>query len=373
MCIAAKRMPKPGGLLSDSNVGDYPQSLLGGPVAIRTNADRWESWPMSSPSASCSEPSAAVNLETLDLIVRSAALPTMPQVVTRFIELSAEPEYKVDDLVEVLATDPGISSELLRLTNSALFGVTRQVSSLKQAFTLLGLGRVRTLVLGRYMISQIGPGDVERSDFSFSYFWRRSLSTAVLAAKFAHHIAPKYREEAFIGGLLADIGVVILLKSLPQRYGPIAAEYAPLRGEHFLDRELQELGVTHADVGALVLERWMLPPLVVEAVRHHHAAEIPEAAEQEDAWRLAAIIHGSQLIAKLLCEDPRKNPVYDICKVAMDKVGLDVGVLPEILTQVEGTIRELAELLGIELIRSDVYNRISQLIAEELARTTPTS
>ncbi len=313
-----------------------------------------------------------VSQQTLDLIVRSAALPTMPQVVTRFIEISADPEYKVNDLVDVLATDPGISGELLRLTNSALFGVTRQVGSLKQAFTLLGLARVRTLVLGRYITEQISRDSSDTGDFSFSYFWRRSLNTAVLAARFAEHLAPRCREEAFIAGLLADIGVVVMLKGLPDRYKRIAREYAPLRGDNIVDRERGEFGLTHADVSALLLERWMLPPAVVEVVRQHHT-DGPSDSSADGSQPVAQIVNGAQLIAKLLCEDPRKNAVLDACATAMDQVGLEVAALPGILGEVEAAIRELADLLRIYLIRSDVYTRICKLIAKQLAEPAATA
>ena len=155
-----------------------------------------------------------MNQEMLDLIAGSAALPTMPQVVIRFLEISADEQCNVGDLIAVLATDPGIASELLRLSNSSLFGVTREISSLQQAVTLLGMARVRILVLGRYMVERVDSDATTGVDFDFSYYWRRSLGTAVLAARFADQLAPRRREEAFIGGLMADVGVVIMTRAI---------------------------------------------------------------------------------------------------------------------------------------------------------------
>ncbi|MFQ5464204.1 MAG: HDOD domain-containing protein [Phycisphaerae bacterium] len=307
-----------------------------------------------------------MNEEILDMIVRSAAVPTMPQVVTRFLELSGEKDFKVKDLVAVLNTDPGISGELLRLTNSPLFGVTRKVTSLQQAMTLLGMKRVRSLVLGRYLTEGVGKSGKDTGDFSLSYYWRRSLSTAVLAAKFADHVASRYREEAFLGGLLCDVGVVVMVEALSEKYAPIAAHYSPMCADDFVQQERTTLDLTHADVSALVLDKWMLPPTVVEAVRHHHAPSIGDGVD-EPAGTLARILSGAGRIAKLLCESPDKDAAVETCTSAMNTVGLDVAALQRALSDIEKEIGEFAQLLRTDIIQSGIYARISQIIVEELA------
>ncbi|MFQ5412262.1 MAG: HDOD domain-containing protein, partial [Phycisphaerae bacterium] len=266
----------------------------------------------------------------------------------------------------VLNTDPGISSELLRITNSALFGITREVTSLQHAITLLGMKRVRSLVMGRYLTDSIGQAAKDTGDFSISYYWRRSLGTAVLAAKFADPIIPKYREEAFIGGLLADVGVVVMMQGLSEQYASIANDYAPMRGDDLVKREREVLDLTHADVSALVLDTWMLPPVIVEAVRHHHDKDLLEC-QDDDAYILARLLSGAGRIAKLLCENRDKDTVVETCMKAMETVGLDAKALPHMLEDVEGTIREFAELLHTEIIASKVYARITEIITEALA------
>ncbi|MFQ5463659.1 MAG: HDOD domain-containing protein [Phycisphaerae bacterium] len=307
-----------------------------------------------------------MNNEILEMIIRSAAVPTMPQVVTRFLEISGEENYKVKDLVAVLNMDPGISGELLRLTNSPLFGVTRKVTSLQQAVTLLGMKRVRSLVLGRYLTEGIGKTGKDMGDFSLSYYWRRSLGTAVLSAKFADHVASRYREEAFLGGLLADVGVVVINEALSERYTPIVGHYAPMCADDFVQQERAELGLTHAEVSALVLDKWMLPPTIVEAVRHHHEPDIGKQVD-EAAGTLARILNGAGRVAKLLCESPDKDVVVSTCKSAMDTVGLDVAALQRALGDIEKEIGEFAQLLRTDIIESGIYARISQIIVEELA------
>jgi len=269
---------------------------------------------------------STMNAETLELLKRSAAVPSVPHVVTRFLEITQDPDFEYGDLVEVLSTDAGIASEVLRLANSALFGVTRQVTTLRQALPLLGLRRVRSLVLGRYMVQSISAGGSGKIDMS--YYWRRSLASAVLSARFADALQP----------------------------------------DDVVDLEREALGVTHADVSALVLEHWQLPDLIVSAVRYHHtwplAADLPE-----DVSTCARIANGSSRIAKLLCEKPEPEQVRKVCTEAMNLIGLEMSVLAGVLAKIVSDIDELAQILRVDVIPSKIYEliagQVKALISEQ--------
>jgi HD-like signal output (HDOD) protein len=307
---------------------------------------------------------AAVSAETLDLLKRSAAVPSVPHVVTRFLEFTQQADFEYDDLAELLGTDPGIASEILRLANSALFGVRRKVTSLRQALTLLGLKRIRSLVLSRYMVQSVGRGI--RGGVDMSYLWRRSLASAVLAARLADALLPGQREEAFISTLLADIGVVILADALHQRYLPVAEHYRPCQPYDLTDLERETVGVTHAVVTALVLEHWQLPELIVKAARLHHTWPLEEGLDEQVA-ACARICNGSSRIGKLLCEKPQPGQVAGVCCQAMDMVGLEMSVLAGTLGKIESDIQELAEILRVDVIPSNTYERIANEVQESIS------
>jgi len=307
--------------------------------------------------------------QVVALIEQSAAIPTMPQVVTRFIELSADPDYELDDLVEVLSSDPGITGELLRMTNSALFGLARKVTSLKQAVALLGMARVRTLVLGRYLIERMQQGSDLPDEFDRDYYWRRSLTQAVLASRLAEHLAPKYRQEAFIAGLLSDTGVVVLAQALPSEYQSLLAEYVPLEGGRLFEMEAERLGTTHAAVSAMVLEKWMLPELVVSAVRRHHESF---GQTQTEPDQLAHIVAAADAVSRLLCKKPDRSTVAENCRKALDGLGIGTAGLARVLGQIQDDIQQFADLLGVSVIRSNVYHRAIQLIQDDLLATAQT-
>jgi len=299
--------------------------------------------------------------DTIEAITRSAAIPSMPLVATRCFEMTQDPLCSFDKLVELLSTDPGIAAEILRLANSAMFGVARQVESLKQAIALLGLSRVRDLVLMRYMVQSLNRAKTDPIDIT--YYWRRSLTTAVVSSRLASATTSRKREEIFIGGLLADVGVVILTQALPSKYEPIASQYRPLGGDMWMNSESAVMEVTHGEVSAMVLESWSLPALLVDAVRHHHGPydALPADSPARDVARM---IGAAGAIAACLCEAQDPARAATRCIDAMSPVGLDPAVLSEMLPNVQNDVESLAETLKLDVIPSRTY----RLIAEQIAR-----
>jgi HD-like signal output (HDOD) protein len=301
--------------------------------------------------------------DTLEAISRSAAIPSMPLVATRCYEMSQDPLCSYDKIVELLSTDPGIAAEILRIANSAMFGLVRQVDSLKQAIALLGLTRVRDLVLMRYMVQSLNTAKTDPIDLS--YFWRRCTGGAIVAGKLAATKAPRRRDEAFIAGLLADVGVVILTQALPSKYKPIAAQYRPLGGDAWKGQEREVLGVSHGQVSAMVLEAWSLPGAIVESVRHHHDP-IDAIPTDSPARDIAPLIGAAQTIAGAISEasDPARAAAH--CVEAMEGIKLSPAVLVDALPSIESDIENLATALKVDVIPSKTFKLIADQIAKQI-------
>jgi HD-like signal output (HDOD) protein len=296
----------------------------------------------------------------LESIKKSAAVPSMPQVVLRFLEIMQDPSFEYRDLVRILSADAGTVSEILRLANSALFGVRNKIVSLKHALTLLGPKRVRSLLLGRYLVDSMSRKVVDGLDMG--YFWRRSLASSVVASHFAHAVIPGQRDETSISALLADIGIPILAEALPDKYTPIVADYTPCGDWISADQELDAVEVTHAQVSAMVLAHWKLPEDVTSAVNLHQSLNPGEG----NIATIARILNASDRIAKLLCEVPDAEAVTTVCTDATSFVGVDVHVLIDLLPTIENDIEELADALRIDVIPSDVYMLVSKTMQEFL-------
>jgi HD-like signal output (HDOD) protein len=303
-----------------------------------------------------------MNPAIVDAIRKSAAVPSMPQVVTRFLEVIQDPDFDYDKLVKVLSVDAGTVSEILRLANSALFGVTRKVTSLKQALTLLGPRRTRSMVLGRYLVEAMGHKG--RKNLDTGYFWRRSLVDSVVASRLAEKACPRLRDEAFLCGLLSDIGVAVLAEVLPEKYEPFASQFTA-HGTPFTEaEELTVVGTSHAEVSALVLTEWALPESMCKAVRQSHDETVTGT---EDWAQMARVVNAADRIGKLLCEIPDVNECVDVCINATTFAGVGTGVLVELLKHVESDVEELAGILKIDVIPSSVYSKIASAISERLA------
>jgi len=300
----------------------------------------------------------------LDTIKKSAAVPSMPQVVLRFLEIMQDPNFEYRDLVKVLSADAGTVSEVLRLANSALFGVRNKIVSLQHALTLLGPKRVRSLLLGRYLVDSMSKKSVGGLDMN--YFWRRCLASSVLASHFAETLLPEHRDEVSIGALLADIGIPILAEAFPAEYKRILVQYKPHGKPVRVDDEIEAAEVSHGQVSAMVLAHWKLPENVTNAVNLHQS---PNPGEGKVAT-IARILNSSDRTAKLLCETPLAEDVADVCTEATAFAGADVGMLVQILPTVESDIEDLADALRIDVIPSNVYEQLAQTLQEQIGVPT---
>ncbi|MBI1825684.1 MAG: HDOD domain-containing protein [Planctomycetes bacterium] len=302
-----------------------------------------------------------MNATVLETIKRSAAVPSMPQVVLRFLEIMRDPMFDYTDLVKILSTDPGTVGEILRLANSALFGVRNKVVSTRQALTLLGPKRTRSLLLGRYLVDTMSKRRVKGLDMG--YFWRRSVASSVIASHFAEKLIPRQRDETFVSALLADIGVPILADTFADKYNPILHHYKPNGGFFTAQEEVDLVEATHAEVGAMVLGHWTLPSGVVGAVNLHQS----DAPGTSDAGQIGKILNASDRIATLLCETPDPARIEKVCEEALSFIRLQPSTLLSALPTIEADIEELASALRIDVISGSVYSVVVKTIQEKLA------
>ncbi len=299
----------------------------------------------------------------IEMLKRSAAIPSMPQVAARFLELIQDPDFDYRDVVEVLSTDAGTAGEILRLANSSLFGVTRHVSSLPHALTLLGMRRVRSLVLGRYIVDSIDRKSPTGIDIS--YFWRRSLTCAVLSGQFAAVLEPELREEAFISGLLADVGVIVLEEAMPSDYAGLAQQYRPDGEAKLAHEEVATIGVSHAEASALVLTHWQLPDVVCEAVRCH-----PLEFELMEASPLARIVGAADALAKQFSDDnPAIDRTVELCRQIENSLQIPDEELTGILLRLEQHIAELAEMLRLKMTSLDTCRQLAADVYAHMMET----
>lgn len=206
--------------------------------------------------------------EVLDKIKR---IPSLPTAAMRVIQLLKEPDVEITDLMEAIAYDPGLTSNVLRLANSAYFGGPRTIASLREAILRLGTNRIFQLVITA-AVAPIARQPVRGYDLPAGGLLSHAISVAIGSETLATELQIKVPPSTFTAGLLHDIGKVVLGTFLELDVAPII-DLAYKQHISFEVAETQIIGIDHAETGAGLLEHWNLPVSIVDVARNHHHPE----------------------------------------------------------------------------------------------------
>ncbi|HLO67855.1 MAG TPA: response regulator [Holophaga sp.] len=195
-------------------------------------------------------------------------LPVLPSAYQEILGLLEQEDAKATDIGRVVQKDPGMTANLLKVVNSAYFGLRQRVSDPADAVAYLGVETLKALALVHGVFQQAGRFP---EGFNGSRLWAHCLQMGLACREVARveKLPREAQADAFTGGLLHDVGLLILAAGLPDRYGAVGDLLA--EGHDILAAEMQVLGVHHGEVGAHLLGMWGLPAPVVEAVATHHA------------------------------------------------------------------------------------------------------
>ena len=205
------------------------------------------------------------------LLASADKLPSLPEICLRASEQLEDESVKVQQIGETVQNDAAISSRILRMVNSAYYGLPHHVSSIAQAVQLLGRQRLKQILIGSVLSSVFRrrPG----VDFPAQEFWQHSIKTAIIARKLAENIEEIAEPESlFTAGILHDIGQLIMLDKAFEAMS-MARQLATSQRISILEAETQITGVNHAEVGEALIRHWGLPEVLSESVAEHHSAE----------------------------------------------------------------------------------------------------
>lgn len=227
------------------------------------------------------------------LIENTTDLPTLPTVVGKLIALVSNPAASASDIGHLIEQDQVLTVRVLKLVNSAFYGFPQQIRSIQHAVVILGFAKVKNVVLTSSILDM--SGEMKSGTLNMTDLWRHSLGSAIVARRVADRMGKGVSsDDAFIGGLLHDIGKMLLARLLGQHYLPIV-EAAQERGALLRDVEMKVLGVSHAQAGNWLAERWRLPLAIQQMIRLHHR---PEAATGERD--LVNAVHLADILTRAL-------------------------------------------------------------------------
>ncbi len=292
------------------------------------------------------------NIDRGELIKPNETISPMDQLVEKNIQLSSFPDiyYQIMNvlndthssalhLAEVVRSDPGLSASMLKLVNSAYFGLPSQVDSIQRAVALIGGRELSALAMGISVVRFFK--DIPSDMVDMKSFWLHSVSCGIIARALADGKIELAEELYFTGGMLHDIGRLIMFTEYPKAI-TYAIQIAKQERLPLLKVEREIFGFTHSDVSGLLLEKWNFPPVLVDMVRHHHN---PEAAGN----RLdASIIQVADIIATAMHLGDSGNqfvPAFE--KNAWDVIGHSPGMLDFAIKQARRQITETLDAFNL--------------------------
>lgn len=312
-----------------------------------------------------------MNSIALKDVLASPRLPSLPTVAVKLLRLVQDPDVTLNEVAETLTLDPVLAGKILRTANSPLYGQARTVSSLQAAVRLLGLRTVKALALGFSIVDDLKTP--EQGGFDYTEFWDRSLYAANGARILAARRRTQEAEEAFLGGLLHEIGILACAAVLGTAYSEAYASLPNHARSELLAREREQFGFDHRDVAAGIARLWGLPLMLSACLEHSHDAD---AAPLESRALVQDVAIGALAATVFLAND--KLAALEMYRGACSRsLGLETGEADEILRQMDvakQTMRSLLEMpststLSAGEILADANEALVQLSLQSESNT----
>lgn len=262
------------------------------------------------------------------LVERIQSLPTLPGSITRITKLLDNPETTANEVGKEIEADQVLSAKVLKLVNSGFYGFSQPISTIPHAMVLLGFEVVKTLVLSTTVLDMMSR--------SMAGLWQHSLACARTCGIIARHLDLDDPEETSVIGLLHDLGKVVLEEHLGDEFAEIA-RIIDEENTLFYEAEERVLGVTHANVGAWLLDKWQLPSNLVEPIMYHHNFH----PARTHAVR-TAVVHISDILVRAEgygSGGDRRIPV--ISEEAMATLDFRMEDVREVMDRMQGEIKEV--------------------------------
>ena len=251
------------------------------------------------------------------ILEKVSAFPSMPKAAIKLRALLNEKNVAFDEIEKILRHDPGLAANVLRLANSAYFGIPAQVTNLKQAIVLLGVKRFYNIAVAACMNKKMDPA-VEGYRLSPGELWLHSIAVSTTAEALAKNRKMDESNDFFTPALLHDLGKLVLGKFVKAEQSKINSLVA--KGVPFVVAEKEVLKTNHAEIGALILSQWSFPHDLVNAVRWHHN---PEGLENSNLH--PEIVYLANLLCQLKgdreSDDEQLNLPYSS---VLDRLGIEL-------------------------------------------------
>ena len=271
----------------------------------------------------------------LDKLSSLKNIPTLPHILLQLIKTCNADSGSLKEISRIIEKDPALTSRILRLVNSAYYSKNHRIGSVDGAVGFLGTNAIKNIAICS-SVHEVFQKVKSRSGFNLKHFWWHSLRCAILAKLIAKKQNFHDPDEAFLSGMLHDLGKIILWVNFPEQYADLL-EKRKGRPDLILAGETQ-FGANHAEIGAWLLNKWNFQPVIADAVLcHHHSLN-----SMQDAPPLAQFIYVANALSKNSGQKIREG------LTASQKIfGFTQSVVEEFLCRADDELKTMAESLNI--------------------------
>lgn len=270
-------------------------------------------------------------------------LPALPTVIVQVLQATDKETVTTNEVEALISADAAITSKMLKVVNSAYFGLPRQVGSIGQAIGILGMYQVRNLVLSVGVLNALSSPS-PRVVAIQKEFWEHAFVSATCSQAIAKRLKLSNADQdlAFIGGLLHDIGRLFLFTQFTQAYQQVIAESTRLN-EQVNSCEQRILGTTHAELGGVLADKWNLPVVLGDMIRYHEDPDLQEGGQHK---ALLYCIHVADRLSREVTKVTTDAGFWELSEKAVKCVNFTPEELEEFRAEVKEFAVKAVELLG---------------------------
>jgi HD-like signal output (HDOD) protein/signal transduction histidine kinase len=287
-------------------------------------------------------------------IKKSGNLPTLPEILIKLLEACDNDATPLSEIASIISKDPALSFRVLQLVNSSYYSLRSTFIGVEQAVVYLGANSIKNIAITT-SIHQVFEHKRFRAvkQFNIRTFWWNSLLCATLAKRIAKRIGFGSLDEAYLSGMLHNIGRLILISTFPKEHESFLFETDLVENELWAEKQL--IGVTHCEAGAWLVHDWKLNSLIADAIRYHH-----EPLEQiKEAFPLVKIVYVSNLLRE------NRQDYETKCEAAELLLDLDSTDLKSIVEGATEEVLRIAENLNIIVKPPSVVEKNWQKVAHQ--------
>lgn len=266
---------------------------------------------------------------------------SLPEVTTRIVAVVEDPKSTAQDMHNIVKNDPALASKVLKVVNSAFYGLPAQISSLDRAIVMLGLSAVKNIALAASLSRLFRPEDVSGA-FNARDLWTHSIAVGVCARLLAEK-SVGHAEEAFVAGLVHDMGLLAEYQLFPEKLAEVV-ERCSVGDLDFCEQERAIVGADHQAFGAALATKWKFPPVLRYAISYHHNPERlkPEFRKAVTLVQVADIICCQNELGFSLTARNHEVTVEMLEQIGLDeeRVAASLEVLPERIEETEAIFRD---------------------------------